>query len=311
MVMPMPRVPVPTPAPQPPPVAPGPEMMGDLRVVRDAQGNILHFLDSQGRQVTRAATLQRPTPPEGGPQDLESIGLTTGAAGGPQTLGFYDFIAQQRGLKDRTEGLTYYNEQGAASQSRWDTSYENYLASKGVSGEFGVGGEGAAGPSMGPMDWYTVFLDEAAAKRLQALDLIDIGKLNAEQAQAKFDNWATNRLVELRGSEEAGRRGEAVGKTLETRARRTLPTEFFPGTEKGGAVSRTLAHVGIGGDMPLPGVPVSQMPDPWAAYTQAEKSIPQGAPAPAVPLQQFQAPPPEAYPTGLMERLRGFLGGAV
>ena len=118
-------------------------------------------------------------------------------------------------------------------------------------------------------------LDVAKAIQQDWENKMEVQNIGWEQALEGFNADMDKVLAEMRREEEVGRRGKDILETLETRARRTLPTKYFPGTEPGGAVQQALSRVGFQGNIPITGTPAAQMPNPFDIYKQAQATVPE------------------------------------
>lgn len=101
--------------------------------------------------------------------------------------------------------------------------------------------------------------------RQRLLDKIDQERWGEEQAITEFNAWMDAAI-------EARHRGETVyGEQME-RAAMTTPTEYYPGTEPGGARERFAEKYGVEYTS-TPGIAVETLPDPEQMYSKWHQNM--------------------------------------
>jgi hypothetical protein len=126
------------------------------------------------------------------------------------------------------------------------------------------------------------------------------GKMPADQAAAEFNRILEKKKAESNRYAYATERGTQVLSELSERAKHTLQTPYYPGTEPGGWLSQIEEqyYPGVGAPPSLMGVPAANLPDAWATYKQAmqgaglpETLAPVGQGLPTVPTYTPPATP--------------------
>jgi len=101
--------------------------------------------------------------------------------------------------------------------------------------------------------------------RQRILDKIDQEHWTADQAIDEFNAWMT-------ATQEATHRGETVYGEQMSRAAMTTPTEYYPGTEPGGAREQFAEKYGVPYTS-SPGVPIETLPNPEQMYDRWHQNM--------------------------------------